>query len=261
MEADRHQGRAGVLAQKSRQLEIFANSSPADKPTENPEVAKRVASYLSSRCRRPVRVVFTDNTSTMITVKRESDYTVRLHHMFSGASSGVLNALAVYLKWPRHRASNAKLSRYIKANSSLIKPGSRRARELTTRGEHFDLKAVYEKLNARYFDGEVTDEITWGRPLRGRRRRSIRFGCVDHEAGVIRINHSLDAPFVPEFFLEYIVYHEMLHCLVETRLSQGGRTLSHHSDFKRRERQFEHYRDAVKWQNENLHRFLGKRGR
>ena len=243
-----------------RQLELFLDEKLPEKLDEESRNAGSIASYLSSRCARPVKVVFTDNTSTMITVHQSPACSVRLHRMFACAPSKVLSALAVYVKWPRHRASNAALSRYIKEKSHLIKPAHTRGRRIITRGRYFDLKDVFEKLNREYFDGKVTAMITWGRPFRGRRRRSIRFGCVDREAGVVRINPSLDAPFVPGFFLEYIVYHEMLHCLVGAQFSADGRELAHHRAFREREKQYARYHDALRWQNENFHRFLGKRG-
>lgn len=243
-----------------RQLKLFSDEKLLEQSNEESRRAESIASYLSSRCARPVKVVFTDNTSTMITVHHTPACSVRLHRMFAVAPSKVLSALAVYVKWPRHRASNATLSRYIKEKSHLIKPARPRGRRIKTRGRHFDLKAVFEKLNREYFNGELTAMITWGRPFRGRRRRSMRFGCVDREAGVVRINSSLDAPFVPGFFLEYIVYHEMLHCLVGAQVSADGRELAHHRAFRERERPYARYHDALRWQNENFHRFLGKRG-
>jgi predicted SprT family Zn-dependent metalloprotease len=146
----------------------------------------------------------------------------------------------------------------VKEKADLIRPAPQRLLKLRTRGKYSDLRAVCDKLNRELFNGELDVPITWGRPFAGRRRRQITFGCVDPDNGVIRINPSLDAAFVPEFFVEYIVFHEMLHCLIETRLSPEGRVLAHHGDFKRREREFPRYRDALRWQKKNLHRFMGK---
>jgi hypothetical protein len=123
------------------------------------------------------------------------------------------------------------------------------------------LKEIYSRLNAEYFKETVRNAITWGRQYRGTRRSSIRFGCVEAETGTIRINPALDQEFVPGYFVEYIVYHEMLHCQIESRRTPSGRMMSHHADFRRREREFPMYDKALKWQKENLHKFMGKRGR
>jgi hypothetical protein len=242
-----------------RQLELFSDGELADSLDKKQKQAGEIARYLTSRCGRSVRVVFTDNTSTMITVKRSPAYEARLHHMFAQAPVKVLNALAVYMKWPRHKASNATLSRYMKEHSHLVRKAPAKPVKLKTSGRYFDLNVLYDKVNAEYFNGEITAPITWGRPYRGRRRSTIRFGCVDQETGVIRINPSLDAEFVPEYFVEYIVFHEMLHCVIDMLTSEDGRSLAHHRDFKRREREYSRYQDAVKWQDENLYRFIGRK--
>jgi len=138
----------------------------------------------------------------------------------------------------------------------MIKPPSAKPLKTMTCGRYYNLKQIYNRLNESYFDGKLKKPITWGKPFKGRRRRSIRFGYVDSNAGVIRINPSLDAKFVPEYFVEFIVFHEMLHCLVDAKVSPNGRTLAHHSGFRKREKEYECYREAIKWQDENIHRFL-----
>ncbi len=245
----------------SHQLDLFKDSNSENFIGQGATRTSQIADYLSTQCRRPVRVVFTDNTSTMIAVDRSPSYRVRLHHMFAGASEKVLNALAIYMKWPRHKASNAALSEYITQNSHLVRKRSPKKKKTQTHGRHFDLKEIYKHLNAEHFAGTVKMPITWGRPYRGLRRSSIRFGCVEPETGTIRINPALDRAFVPQFFVEYIVFHEMLHCQVESRRTPSGRMMSHHAEFRRREREFPGYFKALKWQKENLHRFMGKRGR
>jgi hypothetical protein len=239
-----------------RQLELFAQARPVERAGDNSENAGRISRYLSSRCGRTVKVVFTDNTSTMITVNRSAACKVRMHHMFADAPQEVLNALAVYVKWPRHKASNATLSRYIREKGCLIKSAPKKALNPVTSGRYFDLELIYKNLNEEYFDNKVTVPITWGKPFRKRRRRSIRFGSVDHKVGVIRINPSLDARYVPAYFIEYIVFHEMLHCLIDAEISPKGRTLAHHSGFRKREKEYARYREALKWQDENIQRFL-----
>lgn len=243
-----------------RQILLFADDTLQKSPHVVPQQVDRLARYLSSRCPMPVEVMFTDNRSTMISVNRSPGRArLRLHRMFAHAPQAVLDALAIYIKWPRHGRSNATLSSYINENTHFVRPGRPGKVKLVARGKYFDLRQVYDRLNREHFGGALDAPITWGRPFRGRRRRSIRFGCVDNTTGVIRINASLDAPFVPEFFLEYIVYHEMLHCQVDARRGPGGRSVVHHQGFKRREKEYPRYKEALRWQKENLHRFLGTR--
>jgi hypothetical protein len=73
---------------------------------------------------------------------------------------------------------------------------------------------------------------------------------------MIRVHPLLDRPFVPTWFLEYVVYHEMLHSVVPDRFQKNGRRIVHHEDFNRRERRFRWFRRAKAWEQENLARFL-----
>ncbi len=249
----------GVLAMASQQLLLFDTEERKDEGADEHHAALRIAGFLSERCGKPVSVVLTDNSSTMISVRRQPDLRVRLHRMFANAPQEVTKALAVYVKWPGHGKSNETLTQFIKTNSRLIKPSPPGRIEIVPCGKHFDLEAIYDKLNHEHFDGKVTTPITWGRPYMGKRRRSISFGSYDAQGDLIRINSALDAPFVPGFFVEYIVYHEMLHSLVGERVAPDGRRALHHGQFRRRERAYPRYDDAAKWEKENLHRFLGRR--
>ncbi|MGH9960183.1 MAG: hypothetical protein ACREBC_24180, partial [Pyrinomonadaceae bacterium] len=56
----------------------------------------------------------------------------------------------------------------------------------------------------------------------------------------------LDTPEIPEQFVEFILYHEMLHIKHPARLI-NGRRYYHTSAFRNDERRFPHYVDAQKW--------------
>jgi hypothetical protein len=73
---------------------------------------------------------------------------------------------------------------------------------------------------------------------------------------VIRIHPLLDQPFVPRWFLEYVLYHEMLHSVVPEETDAAGRRRVHTEEFYRREKAFPRYRRARRWEDENLARFL-----
>ena len=73
---------------------------------------------------------------------------------------------------------------------------------------------------------------------------------------VIVISRSLDEPEMPEFIVEYILYHEMLHSVVPDETNSAGRRCIHTAEFYRRERAFPRYRRARQWEDENLARFL-----
>jgi hypothetical protein len=125
------------------------------------------------------------------------------------------------------------------------------------RGRFFDLRRVFDKLNAKYFRNRLRGySIVWGRRRRQKPKSYMVFGTIQEEDRIIRIHPLLDRGFVPNWFLEYVVYHEMLHAVVPDEFDDQGRRLVHHEKFNDRERKFHWFRRAKTWEQENLARFL-----
>jgi hypothetical protein len=128
---------------------------------------------------------------------------------------------------------------------------------LEQEGRHFDLQKIFDNVNQRYFRGRVRDyDVKWGRQRKHRPKEYFIFGTIQEEDRVIRINPALDQSFVPLWFLQYILYHEMLHAVVPDEEIRGGRRRVHTEEFNRREKQFRNYRRARRWEEENLAKFL-----
>ena len=128
---------------------------------------------------------------------------------------------------------------------------------LDTEGRYFDLRGLFNKLNARHFGNRLRGyKVVWGRKRRERPKEYFIFGTIQEEDRVIRINPWLDQRFVPLWFLEYILYHEMLHAIVPDKVCDNGRRCVHTDEFNRREREFRFYKRARRWEEENLVRFL-----
>lgn len=122
---------------------------------------------------------------------------------------------------------------------------------------YFDLREIFDRLNARHFRGRLRGyKIVWGRKRKRRPKEYFVFGTIQEEDRVIRINPRLDQPFVPLWFLQYVLYHEMLHSVVPDEVDASGRRRVHTAEFNRRERQYRNYRRARRWEDENLARFL-----
>jgi hypothetical protein len=124
-------------------------------------------------------------------------------------------------------------------------------------GTHFDLRAIFNDLNQRHFRNRLRGyKVVWGRRRKHRPIEQFVFGTIQEEDRVIRINPALDQPFVPPWFLRYILYHEMLHSVVPDETLSRNRRRVHTEEFNRREREFPGYRRARRWEEENLSRFL-----
>lgn len=109
----------------------------------------------------------------------------------------------------------------------------------SARGTFHDLDKIFDKLNRDYFDARLEKPtLTWSQ----RRTRRI-MGHHDSAHDTIVISKTLDAHGVPEWFVAYILYHELLHIKHPARLIDGRRYY-HTNAFRADERRFEHYEKA-----------------
>ena len=229
------------------------------KPTleqETDRVAAALSIYLPPG--KTLELRLTNNHYSMISVRRKPDgYRLRLHRMFIGVEPRVARALARYVVHNDRRASTL-LGEYIEENQHIIRQQVRRPRKFTLRtaGRYHDLQAIFDRLNAAQFGGTLEARITWG-PVatRRRRRRSIKMGSFAVEDRLIRIHPALDQECVPDYFVAWIVFHEMLHGKHEVR-RENGRRRFHSAAFVAEERSFPDYDRACAWEKANLDRLL-----
>jgi hypothetical protein len=228
-----------------------------DKPSDERGLEQALLAYLPPG--KALSLVLTDNRFTMVAVRRAaSGYTVRLHRMFLQADPRLLRAIARYVVHNDRRAS-ALIGEYIEANQDAIRPAEPRPRRVVLRtvGQAYDLQAIFDRLNARHFGGALDARITWGPQLRRRRpQRSIKMGSYAVEDRLIRIHPVLDHASVPQYFVEWIVYHEMLHGKHQV-VKKNGRRCFHSKDFLADERAFPDYHRACAWEKANIDRLLG----
>jgi len=198
----------------------------------------------------------------MISVRRgPGRYQLRLHRMFLIAGTATLSALGRYIT-DNDRQASAELGEFIDAHQAQFPSRPRpplRMQSITSQGKHYNLQEMFDRLNCRYFSGTIDARITWGRlprcSRRPRRHRSLKLGSYSVEDRLIRIHPTLDQPYVPSFFVEWIVYHEMLHQKHPIPVI-GGRRRYHTPAFMAEERLFDDYERARQWERRHLHRLL-----
>src|SRR5438034_4609997 len=100
----------------------------------------------------------------------------------------------------------AKKKKNTKRKLAHPKLPMQRQLNLRHEGTHFHLRAIFDDLNHRYFRGRLRGyEVMWGRRRRHRPRENFVFGTIQEQDRVIRINPALDQPFVPTWFLRYVL--------------------------------------------------------
>lgn len=199
-----------------------------------------------------------DDRQAILTAERQTrdGIAVRLHGSFLDAPHRILDALVRFLRRPEPHLRQRVQRLYRGAGLARV-GGGERAVVLRHTGHHFDLKVLFDTLNERYFDGKVEAFVTWGRRTNSSRRsRSIHFGSYNWARRVIRIHPDLDRGFVPRYFLESVLYHEMLHAHLGMGEGRGGNRGAHGTEFRRLERAWPGYERAKAWEKAHLHHFL-----
>jgi len=213
----------------------------------------------------PVSLSITDNRHSIVSHCWERGMLrARVHHMFLDAPPSIVNALVRYVTHS-DRDSSLRIGHYIEENGGRLARRSRR-QKFVTAGKHHDLLALFDDMNARYFDGSVNALITWGkggrRPDRRRSRQTIKLGSYSATERLIRIHPALDRAWVPRYFVAYIVYHEMLHHVIPAKTSERqrkggeGRRQLHPPEFREREQDFRYFERALRWEKAHIGRLL-----
>lgn len=106
-------------------------------------------------------------------------------------------------------------------------------------GVQYDLDAMFDALNGRYFESQLA-KPTLGWSTRGSRRL---LGHYDPAHESIVLTRLLDSPTVPEFVVEYVLFHEMLHVKHPVEYRPRRRCV-HTTAFKREEKTFPDFDEA-----------------
>ncbi|MFB3815967.1 MAG: M48 family peptidase [Terriglobales bacterium] len=180
---------------------------------------------------------------------REGRLYVRLSDLLEGAPEAVLRGIAHILlaklyRKPVDRAHAQRYRRHITSRAVLAKAEQLRSlrgrkRIESARGKVYDLDAIFDALNARFFFGLLArPQMTWSREDA---RNSL--GHYDPAHNAIVVSRVFDSPRVPRYAIEYLVYHEMLHLKHPVKVRNGRRCV-HGPAFQAEEKLFPHLEEA-----------------
>jgi hypothetical protein len=198
----------------------------------------------------PIFVKFHAYSNINNTIRlREGKLLVRISDMLEGAPEAVLRALAHILlakmcRRPIEAQAAARYRRFVSGKdisrkAHLMRQIRGRKRVRAAQGHHYDLEAIFDDLNTRFFHGLLgRPRVGWS--LNGARRL---LGHYDPAHNAIIISRVFDHPAVPRYAVEYIVYHEMLHLKHPVKL-RGSRRCVHSADFRAEEKLFPRLEEA-----------------
>jgi len=108
-----------------------------------------------------------------------------------------------------------------------------------TLGRHNDLEAVFERVNAAYFDGCLARPVlTWNAAIT---RRKV--GHYEPATDTVMLSLTLDGPAVPDYVVDFVMYHELLHKHLGIAFV-NGRQRAHTPAFRKAEKRFPQYARA-----------------
>ena len=174
---------------------------------------------------------------------RKGRLLVRLSDLLEGAPEAVLRSIAHILlakmyRCPVDRGHAARYRKYVGSHEIVRKAHlvrQIRGRKLLrpARGHFYDLDAIFEDLNTRFFHGLMArPRMSWSQT---KTRRIL--GHYDPAHNAIIISRIFDHPAMPNYVVEYIVYHEMLHLKHPVKM-RGSRRCVHSAEFQEEEKRF-----------------------
>ncbi len=111
-------------------------------------------------------------------------------------------------------------------------------------GKHHDLEKSFQRVNQAYFDGSLGEpHLVWSGRLTHR-----KFGHYQWDIDTVMVSKSLDQSRVPEFVVDYVMFHELLHKKIGVKLVNQRRTV-HTAAFRRQESRFKNIDQAQQWLN------------
>jgi hypothetical protein len=163
---------------------------------------------------------------------------------FAGAPQAVIEALVkLALPYTRRSKYEALVREYAAEESfetrlvDLEVAGG--TYEERSRGLCFDLDEVFQRVNYLYFGDQIArPRLTWNKLI-----TSQEFGHYEPLSDTLMISITLDSPSVPQYVVEHVMHHELLHKIMGSMVV-NGRRIFHSSEFKRAERQFRQFPEA-----------------
>ena len=205
--------------------------------------------YRAIRPQAPVPEVRLDfrafaNANSSIRLADGGKLEVRVSDALQTAPGNVLEALAHILiaKLARRRPERAfelRYRRYLNRKDTrnrleLLRQARGRKIVSAPQGTCYDLEAMFEDLNFRYFHGLMA------RPGLGWSKRPSRtlLGHYDPSHNIIVLSKVLDRRQVPSIAVEYVLFHEMLHVKFPVE-HRAMRRCVHTREFKEAEEGFD----------------------
>ncbi|MFH1515258.1 MAG: hypothetical protein ABIG42_07335 [bacterium] len=189
-----------------------------------------------------------DNIHTLASIDRRKN--LRLQEVFLKANDNILRSLFRIIGKHKRRGDDERVNRFIAENPPHEIIDGIPVTLLTDCygpfGKHHNLREILDRIMNKYTGYVDKIHITWRKQSVG--LKSVTWGTYRDigDGGLIRINSLLDESAVPEYVVESVVYHELLHHLTPTE-TDGTQRKVHTGRFKELITQYPHLKKADTW--------------
>ena len=121
-------------------------------------------------------------------------------------------------------------------------PGARKSRPkaLSTPGTYHSLDESFDRVNQTYFQSQLAKpQLCWS-PVRARRL----LGSYHERKDRLIISQVFDSPKIPDWVLDYLMFHELLHKFLGIGRRDDGRRCVHGSEFREIEKKYAYFEEA-----------------
>ncbi len=109
-------------------------------------------------------------------------------------------------------------------------------------GAYHNLIESFYRVNKYYFNGKLKmPHLVWSNRLTRR-----KFGHYQEDTNTVLISRTLDHRRTPLFVLDYVMYHELLHKMLGSRLKKNRRYI-HTREFKKLDTAYPNFEKAQKY--------------
>jgi len=220
-----------------------------------------LSATLKEKVKKEVQIKINDNKSHYFVLKdQRSSISISLHRLFLKAPTDVLNALVSYII-SRKKEDFSLVKQFVYSIQESLDFSNQVTQEkLNYKGRHFDLQDLYRQVNEKYFNNEMGLNIAWFKPTY-KKFRHITFGSYDRQYKLIRINKLLDHESVASQYMEYLIFHEILHEVYPSKVLKSGRCQMHGKEFKEHEKRFPDFAQMKKFEKYFMKNIWRKNGR
>lgn len=203
---------------------------------------------------KPINLTLNRNRCTYIKAIFQNPMEVSIHEAFLKAPRAIIHSLGAYLNG--NMLEEERLYAFMQAYYK--EQAKKNPLPIKTKGSTYDLQVLYRQLNHAYFDQSLDLTTTWWNNPPKPGARQCTLGVFLDTFQLIKIHSLLDSPYVPQYVVESVLFHEMAHAIIPLEKDAKGRTMVHTKSFCKKMEEYPHSLRADEWLKNNRAHFFKK---